>query len=427
MRKSTGEKVKRAVSEGPTGAAAKPRRERVLREAARQLNDQGLTLTALHDLADRLGVSRAALYYYVKDRADLVFQTYQWSLESTIRRITRSFAPGVPVAEGLKTYIGRWIADPDADPSYISEIGYLRPDQRQVVLEAYERAVGLLREVFEAALAAGDLRPCDVDVAARTVMNMASFTPFARRWALARTEVSRERLIAAMTDLLLDGWSADRSRRAVYTSADLSPLAPPALSPFDRLGLGEAKREAILATASRLFNERGVSTTSLDDIAGEMGFTKRAIYHHVGDKPAVIAACYMRAFRIYAHVRASAAAEHDPLAALCAYQDGVAAVQMDDHLKPLRLLDGVEGLSEADQEAIRAEAVAGRDALTALYEQGRDAGRLKPMDVEALLLAMPGSTTWLTKGLITPDAARKRQIAAEIADLMARGLRPLGG
>ena len=43
------------------------------------MNLKGVSLTSLTELADELSISRASLYYYVEDRADLVFQVYRRS------------------------------------------------------------------------------------------------------------------------------------------------------------------------------------------------------------------------------------------------------------------------------------------------------------------------------------------------------------
>jgi len=44
-------------------------------------------MTSLTDVADKLGFSRASLYYYVEDREDLMFQVYLRSSEIMARRL----------------------------------------------------------------------------------------------------------------------------------------------------------------------------------------------------------------------------------------------------------------------------------------------------------------------------------------------------
>ena len=45
-------------------------------EAARQFNARGIAAPSVNQVAKRVGLTRAAVYYYVKDGEDLVFQCY---------------------------------------------------------------------------------------------------------------------------------------------------------------------------------------------------------------------------------------------------------------------------------------------------------------------------------------------------------------
>ncbi len=54
----------------------------------------------------------------------------------------------------------------------------------------------------------------------------------------------------------------------------------------------EATRLALLAAARARFSEAGFAHTSLDDIAGDAGTTKGAVYHHFKDKKALFHAVY---------------------------------------------------------------------------------------------------------------------------------------
>src|SRR6202161_3627404 len=73
--------------------AAKSRREQLLDQAAREMNSKGISMTSLTDVADKLGVSRASLYYYVEDREDLMFQVYLRSSEIMARRLGEAAQP----------------------------------------------------------------------------------------------------------------------------------------------------------------------------------------------------------------------------------------------------------------------------------------------------------------------------------------------
>lgn len=56
----------------------------------------------------------------------------------------------------------------------------------------------------------------------------------------------------------------------------------------------EAKRDAVLRTAARFFNERGYHATSLDDVAAALTVTKPTIYHYFANKDEILLECTRR-------------------------------------------------------------------------------------------------------------------------------------
>jgi len=80
-----------------------------------------------------------------------------------------------------------------------------------------------------------------------------------------------------------------------YEEIDFKAPEGSAAQAFDRIWITDVKRTAILSTASRLFNENGVDTTTLDEIASQIGATTGALYHYIGGKETLVTQCYLRA------------------------------------------------------------------------------------------------------------------------------------
>lgn len=53
----------------------------------------------------------------------------------------------------------------------------------------------------------------------------------------------------------------------------------------------QAKRDAVLLAAVKIFNEQGFHSTSLDDVAKSLGISKPTIYHYLGNKEQVLLTC----------------------------------------------------------------------------------------------------------------------------------------
>lgn len=59
----------------------------------------------------------------------------------------------------------------------------------------------------------------------------------------------------------------------------------------------DARREAVLAAAARVFAARGYQTTSMHDLAAEVGLTKPSLYHYVRSKEEVLVTLYESVLR----------------------------------------------------------------------------------------------------------------------------------
>jgi AcrR family transcriptional regulator len=398
------------------------RRDQLLDEAARQLNSKGISLTSMTDVADKLGFSRASLYYYIEDREDLMFQVYRRSSETMARHLNEAIEAGPSALQIVRTFVSRILAPNEPELAALSEIGLLNRAQRETVLGIHEGVVARLASVLETGARAGEIRRCDFAIVARAIVSIVHSIPL--HATLATTlQVSRQQIICTALDVLTDGWAVNRREPADWLTIDLQSLIAGPVDAFDRGAILEAKREKILATASRLFNRRGVDTTSLEDIASELGATKRTLYTHVGDKRTMLSACYARSHRIHLYIRDQAAllgrtASERLIAAL---RTTVFAQQRED-IEPMRASIGFDALNSAEKAAALERGKQLVDAYYTLCAEAQREGSMRELRLECLLIVMRSAGAWIAKGLVHGDDRRKMQIAAETIDALRLGL-----
>merc|ERR1711965_964484 len=77
-------------------------------------------------------------------------------------------------------------------------------------------------------------------------------------------------------------------RPPVQIEIPASPWKPAAERQRDR----DAKRDAVLRTAARLFVENGFHRTKMADVAEQLHITKPALYHYFRNKEDILYACY---------------------------------------------------------------------------------------------------------------------------------------
>lgn len=405
------------------GAAA-VRHEQMLDAAAKHLNASGVSLTSLSDIAESLGVSRATLYQYIEDREDLVFQCYRRSCEVMARHLGEAIRLGADAAEVLSLFVERMLDPAQPEIATRAEIAVLSQERHETIQGLYDAIVTRLANVLETGAQAGVLRPCDGNINANTIISLLTWVPLIRYWAPAARSYSPDRFIEAMKVTLLDGVAADRSSMREYRRIDVSPLVTRVIGVFDRDAVVDAKRETLLAIASRLFNSKGIDSTSLEEIAGHVGATKRTLYHHLGDKQTLLATCYARAFRIFLFIMERMTEyQGTRLEALAASFHALTTVYLRDDLSPLAPLVGHEALTEETQAQMEPQAAALTNGYLQAMSAGCAEGSLQISDITARILLLPGFVAWLVKDTGTHAEDRIEHVGREISALLSLGLR----
>jgi AcrR family transcriptional regulator len=407
-------------------ATRRSRRERVLDEAAHLLNARGVSQTSLAVIAERLGFSRAALYYYVEDLPDLVFQCYRRACEISAQRLELAIRGGGLATEIVARFVEGMLAEENPEIASLSEIAVLNAEQQATILGLNEAVHARLAAVLDGGVREGSLRSCDTEVAAHVIMSMISWVPLSRRWSIAVAPQGRARVIEAVLNAVFDGVAVRRRLPLVFTPIDLSPLEFRASGAFDREAQASAKREALLLTASRLFNRKGVDATSLDEIAAQIGVTKRTLYHYVGDKEALLLACNSRAYRMF-HFIAEKNLHYvgGRIEAIAAVSYAGALISMREDLCPLRPMVGFDGLSPEGQAQANANSTSLTRAYDPIARASAESGELVWRDPQLAMTISPGVDSWLSKlpGPIPPE--RQDHIAREISNLVCVGLKPV--
>jgi AcrR family transcriptional regulator len=400
------------------------RHERVLDEAARQLNANGVSLTSLTEIAEQLGISRAAMYYYVEDREDLVFQCYRRSCEITARHLNEATREAGTPVEMIMRFIERMLDPNEPELAARAEIAMMTQTQRDTIQGLYDALAARVATLLTSGQEAGLLRECDVDVNARCILSLVTWAPLARTWAAAATGTpGSQSLQSAVGETIFDGLGRERTAPEIATF-DLTSLCMRTGAVFDRDAISEAKRETLVAVASRLFNRKGIDATSLEEIAAQVGATKRTLHRHLGSKQELVGACYERAFKIFLHIK-DAMLEHPGtrLAAISSAMYALATAYPREDLSPLSPLVGFGALSSAAQDKFRRDSAELADGYHDTIRRGIAEGSIADIDIETRALMLPGLLSWLVKEDVPTDEQRRLHIASEIAQLVAVGLR----
>jgi AcrR family transcriptional regulator len=425
--KKTAARSRRTRAPRPQLASAPARpsqREVLLDEAARQFNARGIAATSVNQVAKRVGLTRAAVYYYVKDGEDLVFQCYLRACQLTADDLAHAHEHGTDDLERIKEFVRRALAPERPQAAVVSEIAYLSDAKRTVVEAEHGRNIAALESFVGNGIRAGTLRDCDAHVTAQAIFGIVSWVVLSPGWVGKGGDAAfAVRMSDAIVDHLEHGLA--RSPAAPFLCRiDVKTLTSAPANMFDREHAAAMKVDQVLETASRLFNERGLDGASLDQIAAALGATKGALYHYFSDKRELILRCYERSADLdekmtdLAERSGSTGLERGMIGLHLNVQAQVAGPS------PLVPLIGFESIAAGPRKALQSRLAQLHRRFTDMGREGIADGSNRTCDVDAIALAGAGMFGWIPKWLPADSATRRWEIADQMVDLSRLGLRP---
>lgn len=183
-------------------------RDRMLRAAAACFNRKGYSGTSLKDVARQLGLTDAALYYYVRNKEELVYQCYLRAGELGRSAMERARETGSSGFEQAFLYIRFHveIMVGDAGPvAIMSEIPSLMPEHCNEVLAVSRRHSLGFEDILSTGIRDGSIAPCDVRMTGNAVMGAINWIP---KW-FHGDAAKAQQVIEKFPDILTRGLKPD--------------------------------------------------------------------------------------------------------------------------------------------------------------------------------------------------------------------------
>ena len=134
--------------------------ELLLKVAAECFNNKGFSGTSLKDVARKLSITDAALYYYVKNKEELVNLCYRRAVKLAEEALERAILEGDTPLEKIQLYIRYQIeklCGEEGPVAILSEIPALKPKHRDWVLQHSRAINGGITELIEAGVEDGSI------------------------------------------------------------------------------------------------------------------------------------------------------------------------------------------------------------------------------------------------------------------------------
>ena len=193
---------------GPRGGREQQReskRNAVLQAAAQLFNERGFHATSLDDVAARLDVSKPTVYYYVKNKEEILLQCVSRGLQLTLDGIEASRRAGGTALDQLIACMevyGRVVTmDFGMCLIRVGDEG-LTPDARKQ-LRAMKASIDMaFRRLVAAGVEEGALAPCDPKLTAFAIAGALSWIG---RWYRPDGEYTSEEVVQQCIQTLLSG------------------------------------------------------------------------------------------------------------------------------------------------------------------------------------------------------------------------------
>lgn len=188
---------------------------------------------------------------------------------------------------------------------------------------------------------------------------------------------------------------------------------------------GEALRSAILDTAARLFRDRGLGGTSMQDIADTLGVTRTAVYYYFKNKEEMLhtfSEQIVLAAKTYTDQLATRD-DLDPLDALRQLVRHHTALVLQWPLE-FRVADREErALSRKHLAAVLAARRVVLENFTQVIERGIRKGHLRAVDARLAAFSLIGMCSWSAWWYKPNGRLSAKEIAAGVSDLAVHALK----
>jgi AcrR family transcriptional regulator len=271
----------------------------ILSEAARLFNYQGTRATTLGDIASSIGLTKTSLYYYARNKSELVYKCYLVSCDAGDEMMAESALHSKTGLECLLNFVKRFFARGDEiaqrrhpHVAMLTEIPILAPEQRKEIEARVDRHFDTLLGFMRSGMEDGSITECAPIPTTQAFLSLINWSyVWYGRTPIEKRAASIEQLI----ELIKDGITA---HPYVLGDIEFPEQSKPLPAGFDREEQNELKRIAFLRAGSMMFNQRGYMGTSLDEIASQLDVTKGAFYYHIKNKEDLLYQCFKRTLEL---------------------------------------------------------------------------------------------------------------------------------
>ena len=156
------------------------KRDMLLKVAARCFNEKGTSGTSLKDVARQLGITDAAVYYYVKNKEELIYLCYSRALDIGGAALDRAIEEGQSELEKLQLYIRyqvEAVCGDEGPVAMLSEIPALSKVHKDELLKRSRQHTRRITAIIDAGIEAGEMKADNSAMVSNAILGAVNWVP----------------------------------------------------------------------------------------------------------------------------------------------------------------------------------------------------------------------------------------------------------
>jgi len=181
------------------------KRMAVLSTGARLFNEHGFDRTSLDDIASELNVSKRTLYYYVKNKDDILFECSRLALEFVEEAMADSQNNDLPpldrIAMIMRSYMDL-LSNEFGACLALSKDNVLSEESRKILRNGRRKLDHAVRELIDKGIKDGTIAPCEPKLAAAAIFGAFNWVP---HWQTKGNRETYSEIANSFLSIFLDG------------------------------------------------------------------------------------------------------------------------------------------------------------------------------------------------------------------------------
>src|SRR4029079_18668266 len=184
-------------------ASVDERRDQILRSLASFVRERKLASLTMRDIAERLGLVKGNLYYYFKNKQDILYHCHVKCIAISLAALDEVSAMGLPPAEALRALLVGHIRNITEDAYggvLLTDLESLTPVQRKRYVAMRDRFEDGVRRLIHGGIADGAFTQQNVDLAGITILGAINWIP---KWYRSDGPMSSIEIAGRIADQLI--------------------------------------------------------------------------------------------------------------------------------------------------------------------------------------------------------------------------------